>query len=92
MLVVGAILLLAASLVQRRTWVVFGAAGVAAGFGHYLVTQSSWFRYVLFAIALAAFVAGLLVGRTRSTGSSCDAGPEPTPPDASAASPPIPPG
>jgi hypothetical protein len=68
MLVVGAILLLGASLLQRRTWVVFGAAGVAAAFGHYLDTQSSWFRYVLLVVALAAFAAGLLANRARSTG------------------------
>jgi hypothetical protein len=66
MLVVGAILLLGASLVQRRTWIVFGAAGVAGAFGHYLLTQSGWFRYVLLAIGLGAFILGLAANRLRS--------------------------
>lgn len=72
MLVAGAVLLLAAAPFQRRIWVVFGAAGVAAAFGHYLVTQSSWFRYALLAVAIAVFAAGVLVNRARSTRTGSD--------------------
>ena len=76
MLVVGSLLLLFSGLLGRRTWAVFGAAGLGGAFGHYLDTQSRWFAYVLLGVALAAFVVGLLVhgARTRA------AAPHPPPP------------
>src|SRR5207302_1418298 len=65
MLVVGALLLLFFAPMRRRLWAVFGAAGLAGAFGHYLDTQSGWFAYVLLAIALATFVGGLAVHAAR---------------------------
>ncbi len=74
MLVVGTILLLGAPIAQRRLWIVFGGAGVAAVFGHYLYSHSGWFRYVLLAIGLIAFAGGLAADRARERRSEPSAG------------------
>jgi hypothetical protein len=79
MLIVGAILLASASLVQRRTWVVFGAAGVAGAFGHYLITKSSWFHWALLALGLVAFAAGLVADRARAGHAQGDSGADSSP-------------
>ena len=77
MLVGSTIVLVVAAPLRRATWAVYGAAGLGSALIHYLVKSGSWFVYLLLAVALGAFVLGLLAhrngGRSRRVETSATA-------------------
>jgi hypothetical protein len=58
LLLVGAVVLLGGALLRRAAWAAYGALGLYGALFHYL-SAHDWMRYLLLALSLAVFAAGL---------------------------------
>ena len=65
MLLAGAFVLILSGVIHRRVWAMFGAAGLAGAFIHYLTANPEWFAYFLLGLAVAVFASGLAVAARR---------------------------